>query len=213
MAPPSLRIGGIAAEPAQAHAVRIQLLQQGRPLRLEGSALKALADLAPPLVIAAAPAALGGQLQRPGQTQPPPVSTAFTGPVEPLIQPGHGGRQAVGEGIIAAVDPGARSGFPLPDSLRRAGVEELGEALIGEAIGAHAAVGALQAAGPAHSRGSIGGLAGEAAELPFGIAPAPHVLHGHEEALGRIPGRVGIGDGGGDRPAVGLAHQQHGPGA
>ena len=222
---PSLRIGGIAAQPAQAHASWIQPFQQGRPLLQKGSALQAAADLPPAVGVVAPAAAFGGQLQRPAQPQPPPVGAALAGPVEPLIQPRHGGREAVGEGIIAVLGLANGSGIRLRArlrarlsarlraSLRLLGQEQLGETLVGEAVGAHATVGVLQIAGPAHRGGAIGSLAGKAAELTFGIAAAPHVLHGYQEALGRVPGRVGIGHGGGDRPAVGLAHQQHRPGA
>ena len=145
------------------------------------------------------------------------MGAALAGPVEPLIQSCHGGREAVGVGIIAVLGLANGSGIRLRArlgaSLRLLGQEQLGETLVGEAVGAHATVGVFQIAGPAHRGGAIGSLAGKAAELTFGIAAAPHVLHGHQEALGRVPGRVGIGHGGGDRPAIGLAHQQHRPGA
>ena len=85
--------------------------------------------------------------------------------------------------------------------------------MVGKAVVANLAVAALKLAGPADAVGPIGGFLGKSPELAAGVPLAPHVLHHHQEAVGGIPAGVGVGDGGGDCPPVGLAHQQHGPGA
>ena len=126
------------------------------------------------------------------------MGTPFAGPVIALTGTGHGGGQAVRQCAGIAVG---------------GGIEQLAEALVGEAITPQPAIGPGQAPGPAHRLGPIDRLLVKAAKIAIRIPLAAHVLHHHHKAPGRVPAGVGIGDRGGDRPAVGLAHQQHGPAA
>ena len=144
-------------------------------------------------MIAAAAALLGRQLQAPGQAQRPPVGLPRNGPVMPLIEATHGRCEGIGQGIGIVA-------------------KQLGQPLVGKAIGAEPSVAARQMAGPTHRLGPIARLLGKACKASLGVTAAPHVLHHDQKAMAGIPSRVGIGDRGCDRPPVGLPHQQHRPG-
>ena len=198
MPPPAQLLSRIPLQPAQGHAPGIVLGQQGHPLPQEGLAFEAAANLAPGLFIPASAALQRRQLQTPSQAQGPPVGTPLAGPVIAFTGPGHGRGQAIRQGGGIALG---------------GGIEQLAEALIRKAITAQPAIGPGQTPGPAHRLGAIGRLLVKATEMALRIPLAAHVLHHHHKSLGRVPAGMGVGDRRGDRPAVGLAHQQHGPAA
>ena len=193
MAQPQLGAGGVALQPTQSHARGVVAAQQLQPLLQEGAAAEAAADGPPGAFVAAAPAALGRQLQPPGQPQGPPGGAAAAGPMPPFIEAAQGRGQGVGE-------------------LVRVGQQQLGQPLIGEAVAADAAVAPGLLTHPRQGPGTILRLLGEAAELAAGITAAAHVLHHHGVAVACVPMGVGVGDRGGDGAPIGLAHQQHRPG-
>ena len=86
--------------------------------------------------------------------------------------------------------------------------EQLGQALVGEAIHAHAAVRLAACAQPADGVRAIPAFAAERIELTFRIAAAADILDDNVVAVGRKPGGVRVHHRGGDVPAVGLSHQQ-----
>ena len=228
---PRARLERIQPQPGQPHTGGIQALQQGWAIAQKGAAVEALADRPPSLLIASAATALGRQLQGPAQPQRPPVGAALAGPMQALIQPATGGGQAIGPWIVQAGGGGVpcqrrcgrAAGWGGPGgTIGRWGalcpwrpapgirvVQQLGEALIGEAIEAHLAVGPRQPPNPAHRLRPVLGLLSKARKLSLRATPSAHVLDHHQEAVGGIPGGMGVGDGGGDGAAVGLAHQQH----
>ena len=162
-------------------------LKQGRPFRQEAAALQAGADLLPGRGILAAAAAQGRQLQAPGQLQGPPMGPTLAGPVQSFIQAGHGRCQSIeaGPGILE---------------------QQLGEALVREAVAAHLAVAPALATQPGQGGRAICRLLAKPGRLAAGVTPTPAVLHHHGVAVAGIPVGVGIGERGSDRPAVGLAH-------
>ena len=194
MAGPAGAAGGVAPQPSQPHGAGVVALEQGRPLAQEAAGVEAGADLLPGLVIVAAAAGQGCQLQGPGQLQGPPMGTALAGPVQPFIQASHGWRQGIeaGSGVLQ---------------------QQLGEALVGKPVAPHLAVAPALATQPGQGRRAVGGLRAKPGRCASGVAPTATVLHHHGIAMARIPVGMGIGDRGGDRPAVGLAHQQGRPGA
>ena len=194
MAGPAGAAGGVAPQPGQPHGAWVVALKQGQPLAQEAAGVEAGADLLPGLVIVAAAAAQGCQLQGPGQLQGPPMGTALAGPVQPFIQASHGRRQGIE----------ARSGILQ---------QQLGEALVGKPVAPHLAIAPALAAQPGQGRAAIGRLLAEPSRLASGVAPTTAVLHHHGIAVAPVPLGMGIGHRGGDRPAVGLAHQQGRPGA
>ena len=207
MDPPIAGPGRIQAEPPPSHPPRVMADQQSGTFLQKTAALQAAANLPPAGFITAAAAGGGGQLQGPGQAQAPPMGTPRTRPVETLVQAGHGGGQTIGQGIGQGI---VQTGW---GRLLSGGDQQLAEPLIRKAVAAHQPIAQRQASRPAHRRGPIDGLLAEAPELAFGITAAAHVLHHDHKAPVGIPTGVGVGDGGSDGPAVGLAHQQHRPGS
>ena len=167
-------------------------VQQIETLLQERAALEAAPDRPPALVIAAALASLSRQLQPPANAKGPPVAPPLAGPVQPFIQAGH--RRSEGIRQLAVVAQ-----------------RQLTESLIGKAVAAHAAIAPALAAQPGEGGAAIGAFLAEAGEVALRAAPAAHVLHHHGEAMAGIPTGMGVGDRGGDGPAIGLAHQQHRP--
>ena len=199
--PPAFGISRIAIQPLQGHARGVVALEQGHAFAQEAAPLEGIADRLPAFVIALPLAALGGQLQTPAQAQGPPVGTALAGPVGAFVEPGHGRGQAIGQAIAVRIVP----------FVMDAVVEELAQALIGEAIGAHQAIAAGELAYPPNRISPIRGFLGKALEIPLGFAPAPNVLHHHQKPMLGVPVRMGIGDRRSNGPSVGLPHQQGWP--
>ena len=78
------------------------------------------------------------------------MGPAFAGPMAAFIQAGHGGGQAVRQGVRAA-----------------GSIEQLAEPLVGEAVGAHASIAVGQLAYPAHRIGPVRGFLAKAAKVAF----------------------------------------------
>lgn len=174
--PPALWPFWVALQPAQPHAHRVEALQQSQAVMQKGGVLEAAADLDPPLPIPLTLAALGGELQRPAQTQGPPMTAPLAGPMQPFIQAAHGRCQGIRQ-------------------MLRTRDQQLAESLVGEAVGPYLSVAPGLLADPAQGCGAVTGLLLEAEELPLRIAAAADVLDENGEAPLGVPTGVGVGDG------------------
>ena len=183
---------GISLEPLQSHAGGVEALQQGQAIAQEAAVLEAQANRLPALPIPLTLAALGGELQGPTQPQRPPVASTIAGPMQPLVQSAHRWGEGVGQVL-------------------RIGIEQLAQALIREAVGAHLSSAPGLLADPAQRVRGVAGLLGKAAEITTRITPAADVLNQDCKSSLGVPTRMGIGDRRGNGAAVGLAHQQARP--
>ncbi len=136
--------------------------------------------------------------------------------LEHLQAPAEGGGEAeravVVEPAVVEVVGGLAGAMQSRPSGWLGGGEELGHALVGEAVHADPAVGFGAGAEPGDGLGAVAGFVAEGVEVAFGVAAAADVLDDDVVAVAGEPDGVGVDDGGGDVAAVGLAHQERGVG-
>ena len=132
--------------------------------------------------------------------------------LEHLETPAEGARQLEGAALVEPAAVEVVGGLGGGDALKSFGLlgggEPLGDALVGEAVHAEAAVGFGALAEGGDGLGSVAGFVAKGVEGSFGAAASAHVLNDDVEAVAGKEDGVRVDDAGGNVAAVGLAHEE-----
>ena len=162
---------GALLEPAQGHALGIVVFKHRHAFTQIAAVFKAASHLVPGLMVSPPFGLETGQLQAPTQPQMPPVGVAVATPVVPFVQAAHRRCQAIGWW-----------------ALRRR--QQLGQALIGEAVHPDSTIDLWPLPQPTQGVGCVVRFLGEAAEMSSRRSLAAHILNDHNKAVTAPPLRV-----------------------